>query len=92
MASLDKAAHEAKAEHIFLDLLRRFTKDNRNVSDKTGTSYAPAHFAREDEAKSAAVTSKDLEAAMRRLFKAGKIWNEQYGRPSRPSLRIAAKA
>jgi hypothetical protein len=36
-------------------------------------SYAPARFAKEDEAKRAGMNGKHLEAAMRRLFKAGKI-------------------
>jgi RecA-family ATPase len=91
IASLDRIAKEAKADDVFLDLLRRFTAENRNVSDKKGPSYAPALFAREDEAKRARLAGKDLEAAMRRLFKAGKIWNEPYGRPSRPHFRIARK-
>jgi RecA-family ATPase len=92
MASLDKAAREAEADRIFLDLLRRFTAANRKVSDKTGTSYAPALFAQEEEAKQAALNSKALESAMRRLFAAGKIWNEPCGKPSRPSFRIALKS
>jgi hypothetical protein len=37
------------------------------------------------------INSKAFEAAMRRLFKAGKIWNEPCGKPSRPSYRIAIK-
>jgi RecA-family ATPase len=91
VSSLDKAAQEATAEHVFLDLLHRFTAANRNVGDKPGTSYAPARFAREDEAKRVGLNSRALEAAMRRLFQAGTIWNEPYGRPSRPSYRIARK-
>jgi RecA-family ATPase len=91
ISSLDQAAREAKADDIFLDLLRRFASDNRKVSDRTGTNYAPALFAHEDEAKHGMINSKALEAAMRRLFKAGKIWNEPCGKPSRPSFRIAVK-
>jgi RecA-family ATPase len=91
VASLDKMAQEAKADDVFLELLRRFTRENRNASDKTGTTYAPALFAREDEAKKAGLTSKQLEAAMRRLCAAGKIWNEPYGRASRQSHRLALK-
>jgi RecA-family ATPase len=90
IASLDKVAQEAKADEIFLDLVRRFTRENRNIGDKPGTSYAPAIFAREDEAKQAGLNNKIFEAAMRRLFKAEKIWNEPYGR--RPSYRIALKS
>jgi RecA-family ATPase len=91
IATLDRMAQEQQAEHIFLDLLRRFTAQNRNASDKTGPSYAPALFAREEEAKRAGLKSKDLEAAMRRMFAADKIWNEPYGRPSRPNYRIAKR-
>jgi RecA-family ATPase len=91
MASLDQAAHEARADEIFLDLLRRFTKENRFVSDKPGRNYAPALFAKEEEAKREMVTSKAFEAALRRLFKAGTIWNELYGKPSRQSYRIALR-
>jgi RecA-family ATPase len=87
--SLDKMAQERRAEDVFLDLLARFTRDNRTVGAKPGTSYAPALFAREEEAKRLALSSKALEAAMRRLFSAQKIWNEPYGK--RPSYRIARK-
>ena len=92
VSSLDRAASEQLADNVFLDLLKRFTKANRNVSDRVGPGYAPAQFAREDEAKRAGVNSKSLEAAMRRLFKAEKIENEPYGRPSRPNHRIAVKS
>jgi RecA-family ATPase len=91
MASLDKAAQEATAEGVFVDLLRRFTRENRFVSEKTSRSYAPALFAREQEATKHRLGGKTLEAAMRRLFQAGTIWNEPYGKPSRPSFRIAIK-
>jgi RecA-family ATPase len=92
MASLSRLAQETKTDEIFLQLLRRFAKGNRFVSDKRGTNYAPALFAREDEAKSEAINSKMFEAAMLRLFKAGTIWNEPCGKPSRPSFRIAIKS
>jgi RecA-family ATPase len=92
VASLDKVAQQTRAEEVFIDLLRRFAAANRNVSDKSGSSYAPALFAREDEAKRAGVNSKALEAVMRRLFKLGRIWNEPYGRPSRPNYRIAIRS
>jgi RecA-family ATPase len=92
IGSLDKIAQEAKADDIFLDLLGRFSRENRSVSYKPGTTYAPAIFAREDEAKKANMSSKALEAAMRRLFQTGKIHNEQHGRPSRPHYRLAIKS
>jgi RecA-family ATPase len=87
--SLDKLAQERRAEDMFLDLLARFTRENRNVGHRPGTSYAPALFAREEEAKKLVLSSKALEAAMRRLFKDEKIVNEPYGK--RPSYRIVRK-
>jgi RecA-family ATPase len=92
VSSLDKVAREATAEQVFLMLLSRFTAANRSVSDKPSITYAPALFAQEDEAKKAGLNSKALAAAMLRLFKAGTIWNEPQGRPSRKSYRIALKA
>jgi RecA-family ATPase len=91
VASLDQAAREETAREVFLALLKRFCAQNRNVSHKPSVSYAPALFAREEEARSAGLGSKNLEAAMRQLFKDGRIWNEPYGKPSRPSYRISAK-
>ena len=32
--SLDKVAQEAKVDDVFLDLLPRFTRENRNTSDR----------------------------------------------------------
>lgn len=91
VTSLSKLAQAGAAEEVFLTLLKRFDASNRSVSDKSSRSYAPSLFAREDEAKQRGLTSKALEAAMRRLFKDGKIWNEPCGKPSRPSYRIALK-
>jgi RecA-family ATPase len=91
LGTLDRAAKEATAEEVFITLLRRFTEENRVVFHKTGRGYAPAEFAKEEEAKKVGLTSKNLEAAMRELFRTGKIWNEQCGKPSRPSYRVALK-
>jgi RecA-family ATPase len=92
VTSLDQVEQEAKVEDLFLALLKRFALMNRFVSDKPSVTYAPAVFAKEEEAKHEMVTSKQFEAAMRRLFRAGVIWNEPCGKPSRPSFRIAIKA
>jgi RecA-family ATPase len=90
--SFAQAAREVKADEVFLELLARFTKQNRYVSDKTSANYAPALFAKEDTAKTAGLTSHNLAGAMRRLFASGKIWNEPCGKPSRPQYRIAVKS
>jgi RecA-family ATPase len=91
VASVDRLAHEQRAKDVFLTLLERFTKANRNVSEKRDTSYAPALFSSEDEAKKALVTNKQLANAMSELFREGKIWNEPYGRRDRKAHRIARK-
>lgn len=90
--TLDQATREATAQDVFLTLLKRFRSQNRNVGDKPSVSYAPALFAREDEAKRAGLSSKNLERAMRQLFQRNAIWNEPWdSKPSRPRYRIAPK-
>ena len=84
--TVEKAAAERAAEQLFLSLLDRFP----NVSNKSGVSYAPALFAKEQEAVAAKMTKEALANAMRRLFAANKLHMEQYGYPSRGTYRIAA--
>jgi RecA-family ATPase len=92
LSGLDKVAREAKAEEIFLGLLKRFASEGRNVSHNANSrSYAPTVFVGETEAKKYQLRKTDLEAAMSRLFEAKKIYVEDYGRPSRPYSRIAIK-
>ena len=88
---IDAVAKAAIAEDVFLTLLKRFCDANRNIGANVGPGYAPAAFAREDEAKQAGLSKLNLEVAMRQLFKTGKIWNEPYGKPSRIRYRIAVK-
>ena len=60
--SLEKAAADAKAENAFLDILARFNRQERNISDKAGPTHAPTIFARESEAKAVRV-GKQLVAS-----------------------------
>jgi RecA-family ATPase len=83
---------EAKVDEIFLIILRRLAGQGRNVSDKTGTSYAPAQFAKEPEAKKAKVMSKALADAMARLFERNKLAIVTEGPPSRPRTKIVEVA
>jgi RecA-family ATPase len=89
--SLDRAAREAREEEVFLILLKRFTDANRNVSDRPSKNYAPTVFAAEEEARAERIHSRAFAEAMRRLFKADKIWNEPYGRSNRESFRLAIR-
>jgi RecA-family ATPase len=91
MSGLEKVAADQKADDVFLELLRRFDLEKRNVSDKHSPTFAPTVFAKEKEAKEAKIGSRQLEDAMRRLFKAGKIENEVTGSASRQRSRLVAK-
>src|SRR5262249_44557535 len=89
--TLDRAAQEARAEDVFLELLRRFTTENRLVSSSLGPTYAPAAFGKEDGARKAGVSITSLAAAMRRLCSAEKIYNEPHGKASRERFHLAIK-
>lgn len=84
---LDKMAATAKAERVFLRLLRQFTEQGRRVNANGGPTYAPKVFAESTEAEG--VTKRAFKAAMDALFHAGKIKNETTGSPSRPVTFIA---
>jgi len=87
LSSLDKVAQEQKTDEAFLTLVGRFESQGRNVSHiETSNNYAPKAFCKESEAKG--IRKEQLAASMRRLFEAGKIHAENYGRPSRPAHRI----
>jgi RecA-family ATPase len=91
--TVDQAAKEATAQNVFLEILLRLRRQNRFVSDKPSANYAPALFAREEEAKRAGLAKRGLERAMRLLFQRNVIWNEPAdSKPSRSSYRIAPKA
>jgi hypothetical protein len=86
--SPEKAEFERKAEHVFLEILRRLTLAGRFVGER-GNHNAPHVFAREREAKSNKVGKTALGAAMVRLFDKGKIRIEEYMMVNRhPGLRI----
>jgi RecA-family ATPase len=92
LSSLDQVARRAQANETFIDLLNRFSSQNRNVSDKsTANNYAPTMFAREDEAKKHRLKKPEFEQAMRDLFKADKITLQQYDKPSLHRQRLVAK-
>jgi len=62
------------------------------VNDRRHRNYAPTLFAKEAAACAAKISKAKLEAAMRRLFSAGTIRCETYGRPDRPQIRIVRVA
>jgi len=86
--SPERVEAERKAEHVFLEVLRRLALAGRFVGEK-GTYNAPHVIAKEREAKVARVGKAALDAAMRRLFDKGKIRIEEYVMANRhPGSRI----
>jgi len=69
----DLAHAAAAAEHNarFLRCLAERTRQHRHVSEKPGANYAPKVFEGMSEAKGS--TKKDMQAAMDRLFRLGRI-------------------
>jgi RecA-family ATPase len=87
--SLEKLAQEAKADETFLELLRAYIQQGRNVSDKRNApNAAAATFAEEALAKRRGIRKGELADAMRRLFDAGRIKVEGYGKKSKGCSRI----
>jgi RecA-family ATPase len=87
--TFEKAAAEQMADHVFLELVRRFFDQGRKCSDKPSRSFAPVLFEQEPEAKLASLRRKDLEQSMIRLFAANKIRMAISGKASRPDRTIA---
>lgn len=83
---LDKMAAEAKADDVFLLLLKRVNAQGRNVSSAKGPTYAPAVFAAEPDNHN--IQSKAFDEAMRRLLKDRHIVIETSGPPSRKRSRL----
>jgi len=75
--SPERTEAERRAEHVFLEILRRLTMAGRHVHER-GPHNAPAEFAREREARVAKVGKAPLGEAMRRLFDKNKIRLEEY--------------
>jgi KaiC/GvpD/RAD55 family RecA-like ATPase len=87
--SLERMAREQRVDDLFLRLLDRWNDQGRNVSDKSAAnSYAPARFAEEPEAKADRIGKRELADSMGRLFRADKIHNTTYGKPSRGWTRL----
>jgi RecA-family ATPase len=90
VSDLDKAERDARACEVFLDILQRFAREGRNVSEnKNAPTYAPAKFEKEAEAKKYRLKKHDLEQAMRDLFRTQKIRLDQYDRPHLGRRRLA---
>ena len=83
---LDKAAAQARAERVFMDLLHQREAQDRPVSHSPSANYAPTVFASDPAAEG--VTKAQFRVAMDRLFAIGKITVDVSGPPSRQRKRI----
>jgi hypothetical protein len=62
VSGLDKLAREAKTDQLFLDLLRRFAGQGRNVSQiPTAPTFAPAAFCKEADARALGLRKPDFD-------------------------------
>ena len=88
--SLEKLAQDQRDDEWFIELLKRYDAQGRKVSDsKTANNYAPKLFAEEKGRDGKKASVRRVEQAKQRLFTAGKIHVQTYGRPSRPCQHIA---
>lgn len=75
-----------KAKLVFLELVRRYQEQGRNLSAQPGPSYAPKLLM--DNPEAAGLSKELLAKAMNALLKDNIIAVETYGRPSRPYTRL----
>jgi RecA-family ATPase len=80
-ATMDQAERAAKAEAVFIALLKRFTAQKQVVSHAIGRNYAPTRFAEHPGAEG--TTRREFAAAMQRLLDAKAIEIRSWGRASR---------
>ncbi|WYK05150.1 hypothetical protein DWF04_004190 [Cereibacter sphaeroides f. sp. denitrificans] len=78
---LVRCARTAKAERVFLDLLRLHAERGRRVNDKGGRTYAPSAFAAHPASEG--VSQRAFRDAMEALLAAGRIEVREEGPPSR---------
>lgn len=79
-------AADTKAERVFLSLVEAYADEGRHVGATPAANYAPTVFASDSRAEG--VKKSGFVNAMNKLFTAGKIRIEEFGRPSRRLKRI----
>jgi RecA-family ATPase len=82
----DPVTTAAKADRVFVELLRKYIDQNRYVSASEGKSFAPFIFAKDGALQG--VNKRSLKDAMERLLASGKIENAPYGAPSKKMFRL----
>lgn len=89
VTSLDRMASTAKAERVFLSLLRLVNDQGQTVNSNAGAYYAPKFFA--DHPKSEGVTKSAFRAAMQTLLAEGKVRIVKSGPASRQTSHLEVK-
>ncbi|WP_282129522.1 AAA family ATPase [Roseobacter litoralis] len=84
---LDRLAAGAKAQRVFMKLLKVFSGQGRRVNHVGGSSYAPKLFSEHPENEG--MTKRALRAGMEGLLASGKIVILQEGPPSRRVSYVA---
>lgn len=87
---LDRMAMGAKAERVFLTLLRTFAEQGRKVNHAGGPTYAPKIFATHPGAEG--MTKPALKTAMENLLSRGSISIAEDGPPSKRRQFLEASA
>jgi RecA-family ATPase len=77
-AGLDRMATGAKAERVFMALLRIYTEQGRYVSASPSATHAPSQFAKHPKAEG--ITKRAFTAAMEALFDRSEIVIAEHGR------------
>ena len=85
--AIGAAERAAKAEQIFVALLKKFTAQHQTVCHLVGRTYAPARFVEHPDAQG--ITKREFALAMQRLLDAKIIEIQTWGKPSRPSHYLA---
>jgi RecA-family ATPase len=87
--ALDRMVSTAKAERVFLALLRLVNDQGQTVNSNAGAYYAPKFFA--DHPKSEGVMKSAFRAAMQTLLAEGKIQIVKSGPASRQTSHLEVK-
>lgn len=86
-SGLDRAAAGARADRVFLKLLRLFTEQGRRVNSSGGSNYAPKVFAEHPDGEG--VTKAALRVAMDKHLSAGRVQVVKAGSEKRPTTYLA---
>jgi RecA-family ATPase len=90
MSSLDQAARDAKADDVFLKVLRHLSQQGQDLGpNRTASNYAPSAITKHPDAKG--MRREELEAAQQRLLDANRIHITNVGPGSKRRKYLAAR-